>query len=53
MPLRMFSSTVARVFEEGRWRILATERPVVADIGQSLPVTVFIFARTGTFVSSE
>src|SRR5260221_7149370 len=33
MPLRMFSSTVARIFEEGCRRILAAERPVVADIG--------------------
>ena len=33
MLLRMFAGAIARIIEEGRRRILAAERPVVAHIG--------------------
>src|SRR5208283_2151157 len=33
MLLRVYASAIARIFEEGRRRLLAAKRPVVADIG--------------------
>ena len=48
----MLAAAIRRVEEHRRRRTGAAERPVVAHIGPSRPVTVLPLASTGTVVSS-